>query len=685
MKLTEKNYVERDVSWMYFNRRILDEAQRHDIPLMERLNFLGIYSNNLDEFFRVRVATLSRIADLADKGTKELRERSEHTLKTVLKLNAKYAKTYEETVEDVVRQLHQNHIHLLSETELSEDQQDFVKGYCLNQLAGSLSPIWLSSVQDITTLSEDTIYLAIRLQRWSEHKKKARKEYAIIELPVRQFGRFVQLPDTLSESVVEHNVMYLDDVIRCALPYLFPGSDFNQFEAWSFKVTKDAEMELESNIQGGVLQKIARGVKSRQKGLPVRCIYDMRMPREVLKKLVERLNLSSVDMMLPSGRHQNHKDLMKFPRFTTDGISLEYPKWPSMMPSWAMEQSLLACIRQQDRFLHVPYQSFNAYINLLREAAINPEVKAVKTTLYRLAKESKVIGALIAAARNGKKVTVVIELLARFDEESNIDWSKKMADAGINVITGVEGLKIHSKVTLISARGGNIAVISTGNFHEGNARAYTDFMQLTARGPIVKDVERLFDFIEKPYMAVRFKELIVSPNDMRRQLNHLIGQEIHNHNLGRPAHILCKLNHITDEGIVKKLYEAAAAGVKVDLLVRGNCSLVTSLPELCGNLRVNAIIDRYLEHSRILIFANGVDLEHPEVIEEDGGHHNYKVFIGSADWMPRNLDHRIEVYAPVYDLAIKREARLVVELGMRNERNVFRSQEELYMHYKGEV
>ena len=308
-------------------------------------------------------------------------------------------------------------------------------------------------------------------------------------------------------------------------------------------------------------------------------------------------------------------------------------------------------------------------------------MQGIKTTLYRLAKDSKVIGALIAAARNGKKVTVVIELLARFDEESNIDWSKKMADAGINVITGVEGLKIHSKVTLIQARYGNLAVVSTGNFHEGNASAYTDFLVLTANTPVVNDVARVFDFIDKPYLPVHFRQLLVSPNGMRRQIEALIKQEIKNHRLGLPSQILCKLNHITDEGIVRRLYEAAASGVKVNLLVRGNCSLVTDLPELGGNLRVNAIIDRYLEHSRILIFANGADLDHPEIVEDDGSHHDYKVFIGSADWMPRNLDHRIEVYTPVYDAVLKREARMIVEYGMKNERNVFRSQEALYKYY----
>lgn len=684
VKLNEQNYVERDVSWMYFNRRILAEGQRKEIPLKERLNFLGIYSNNLDEFFRVRVATLNHIVKYADKGSKDLRKRCERTLKTVNHLNAKYAKEFEDTVNEVYEQLKEHNIYLLKKQDLTEEQLEFVHQYCMKNLAGSLSPIWLSSIKALTSTSDDTIYLAVRLQEWREDRKKARRDYAVIELPVQLLGRFVVLPDTEVEGKVQHNVMFLDDIVRCALPYMFPGTVYNDFEAWSFKITKDAEMEIESDIRGGVLQKIAKGIKSRKNGLPVRIIYDKQMPRNVLKNLLDRFCPSTIDTMLPAGRYQNHKDLMKFPKFPAMSAELEYPKWEPIMPKWAQAQSLIQTIRQRDRFLHVPYHSFNAYINLLREAAVNPEVKGIKTTLYRLAKDSKVISALIAAARNGKKVTVVIELLARFDEESNIDWSKKMADAGINVITGVEGLKIHSKITLIQARCGDLAVISTGNFHEGNASAYTDFLMLTANRPVVNDVARVFDFIDKPYLPVRFKELLVSPNSMRRQLENLIKQEVHNHRMGLPAHILCKLNHITDEGIVRRLYDAAASGVKVDLVVRGNCSLVSDLPELAGNLRINPIIDRYLEHSRILIFANGTDLEHPKVIEEDGSHHNYKVFIGSADWMPRNLDHRIEVYAPVYDAELKRQARQIVEFGMKNEQNVFRSQEQLYLKLKEE-
>lgn len=689
MKLTEKNYVERDISWMTFNHRVLEQAQREDVPLLERLCFLGIYSNNLDEFFRVRVATLNRIVEYTDKANKNLHERSEKTLKAIGKLNNKYSREFAETVREVTSALHQEHIHLLNEMELNDEQKQFVRKYCLQQLSGNISPVWLSAVKRLNASADDTIHLAIRLQKWSEDKKKPSKEYAIIELPVGCYGRFVQLPsvevvdydaDGIEQKILNHYIMYLDDVLRCALPYMFPGTDFNHFEAWSFKFTKDAEMEIETDIQGGMLQKIAKGVRSRKNGMPVRFIYDEQMPKEVVKRIMEKLSISSMDTILQSGRYQNHKDLMKFP--DCGRTDLKYPKWPAVIKPEFNDTGILDKVRERDRFIHVPYHSFDAYINLLREAAVNPEVKSIKTTLYRLAKDSKVIGSLIAAARNGKQVTVVIELLARFDEESNIDWSRKMAEAGINVITGVEGLKIHSKITLICCKGSDIACISSGNFHEGNARAYTDLMLMTARKPIVNDVARVFQFIEKPYLPVKFKELLVSPNDMKRQILALINLEIKNHNQGLPSGILAKLNHITDEDVVKKIYEAASSGVKVRLLVRGNCSLVSTLPELNGNLIINNIIDRYLEHSRILVFANGTDLEHPEIIEEDGSHRQFKVFIGSADWMPRNLDHRIEVYTPVYDNDIKREARLIVEYGMRDDKKLFRSQEALYEHYQ---
>lgn len=410
------------------------------------------------------------------------------------------------------------------------------------------------------------------------------------------------------------------------------------------------------------------------------------MPKDLLKRVMNKLNLDKLDTVLGGGRYHNHKDLMSFP--DCGRKDLKYPAWePVIKPELNGGRSLLKLIQQGDRFIHVPYHSFDYYIRVLQEAAVSKEVKSIKTTLYRLARDSKVVKALICAARNGKKVTVVIELLARFDEASNIGWSKKMQDAGIHVIFGVEGLKVHSKITHIGMKRGNdIACISTGNFHEGNARMYTDYMLMTAARNVVRDVDNVFEFIGKPYSPVRFKELLVSPNEMKQKFVRLINDEIKNKQAGKPAYIRIKINHITDTTMVKKLYEASANGVPVDLLVRGNCSLITGIPGVSDNIRINGIIDRYLEHSRIFIFAAG---------GED------KTFIGSADWMPRNLDNRVEVITPVYDPEIKTDLRKVIDFGLRdnlqgsvvdgsgeNRRwtmgsdTPFRSQEEIYRSYK---
>lgn len=477
---------------------------------------------------------------------------------------------------------------------------------------------------------------------------------------------------------------YLDDVIRCCLPLIFSGQNYTDFEAYSFKFTRDAEMEIDNDLRNGMLQKISKGVKSRKKGAPMRIVYDAAMPKVLLKHIMNTLYVDKLDTVLAGGRYQNHKDLMKFP--DCGRKDLKYPAWPPILKKElaSPEESILELIRQKDRYIHVPYHSFDSYLRVLQEAAINREVKSIKTTLYRLAKDSKVIEALIAAAHNGKKVTVIIELLARFDEASNIVWSKKMQDAGIEVIFGVEGLKVHSKITLIHMKSGaDLACISSGNFHEGNARMYTDFMLMTASRPIVKDVENVFNFIEKPYTMIKFKELLVSPNEMKQKFIRLINEEIKNKKAGKEAYIKVKINHITDELMVKKLYEAAEAGVQVDLLVRGNCSLKPNLKSLNGNMKVVGIIDRYLEHARIFIFAAG-GLN--------------KTFLGSADWMPRNLDHRVEVITPVYDEDIKANLRKVVEYGLKdtlqgrivdglgtNLENTgdeaFRSQETLYREY----
>ena len=671
-------YLERDISWMYFNHRILQEAQREEVPLLERMTFLGIYSNNLDEFFRVRMASQSRIAESTERSTSNDSEKARKIIKHISKLNAQFVKEYSATVHHVTQELKRENICLVNDTEVSPAQMDFIRNYYKQKLAGSIVPIWFSAIKSMDCENDENIYLAVKVSK----EAKSSVDYAFLELPVDVCGRFVRLPDHEGKSYL----MYVDDIIRCCLPLVFEGLGYTDFKAYAFKFTRDAEMEIDNDLRTGTLQKISKGVKSRKRGEPLRFIYDAQMPKDLLKRVLRKMDLDSLDVVLDSGRYQNHKDMMGFP--DCGRKDLKYPKWPSILKKELDgPDSLIQKIQQKDRFLHVPYHSFDSFIRVLQEAAVSKNVSSIKITLYRLAKESKVVKALIGAARNGKKVTVVIELLARFDEASNIHWSKKMQDAGIKVIFGVEGLKIHSKITHIGTRKGpDIACISTGNFHEGNARTYTDCMLMTASQRLVKEVNMVFDFIERPYNPIRFRELLVSPNEMKKKFIALINNEIKNKKAGKPAYIKIKINHITDPIMVQKLYEASAAGVDIDLLVRGNCSLITGIEGISNHIHIRGIIDRYLEHSRIFIFANGGEEE--------------KIFIGSADWMPRNLDHRIEVITPIYDPSLKGEMKRIVEYGLKDtlqgrivdgrgdnklqsadEATSFRSQEALYNEY----
>ena len=673
----QTTYIDRDVSWMYFNHRILQEAEKQQVPLLERLSFLGIYSNNLDEFFRVRVASLNRLADsenLPDKRRKEFKR----TLKTINRLNEEYSSEYTKVIKSVFAELEEHHIRLLKETQLNDEQKQFLKRLYYDKLNGSTNPIWLSAIDDLNTLEDNRIYLVVKKTHTDSERKV---KYAVIKVPDRVYGRFIRLP----QSDGFDNIMYLDDVIRFCLPLIFIGTKPSTYEAYSFKFTKDAEMEVDNDADYGAMEKIALGVNSRKRGEPIRVIYDKDMPRDMQKRVFDRLNVRELDTSLAAGRYQNHRDLMSFPDCGHNELKNE--KWqPVMKPEFLAEESLFEQIRKKDRFIHVPYNSFDAYIRLLREAALRPSVKEIKTTLYRLAKDSKVVKALICAARNGKKVTAVVELMARFDEESNIKWSKRMQEEGVNVIFGVEGLKIHSKLLYIKTTKGDIACVGTGNFHEGNARVYTDYLMMTARQGIVSEVAKVFDFIDRPFSPMRFRELLVSPNSMKSRILRLFDNEIKNAQEGRPAWVKIKINHITDPDVVNKMYAASRAGVRIDALVRGNCSLVPGIEGVSDNIRIVGIIDRYLEHSRILIFCNN---DKP------------RYFIGSADWMPRNLVNRIEVLTPVYDDEMKRDLMRTVDYGLRDTTNgrivdgrgtneiqpvkegvePFRSQEELHIEY----
>lgn len=624
-------YVDRDVSWMYFNHRILQEAMRDDVPVLERLSFLGIYSNNLDEFFRVRMATLSRLASMPGKNVTHERVRARNLFSRISEMDSALSKEYENAVRTVEADLADNGILILNEKSLSDEQSHYVRCIFRNTISGFVSPVWLTKLSEFSRESDDRIYMAVELSRHS-----GKPDYAVIELPVRCCGRFITLPDKDGKKCV----MYLDDVVRLSLPMIFPGMGYSSFNAYSFKFTKDAEMEIDNDLHVGPLEKIAKAVKSRKMGATLRVIYDAEMPEMLLNSLMKKLRLDKLDTVKSSGRYHNHKDFMSFPTLGRD--DLKYQVWkPLVAPELKLSDSLLQLVVEKDRFIHVPYHTFDYVVRLLQEAAVSKNVKSIKITLYRVAKNSKIIEALICAAKNGKKVTAVVELLARFDESSNIHWARKMQDAGINVVFGVEGLKVHSKLVLIGLKSGKeIAVVGTGNFHEGNAKIYTDYFLMTANPAVTKDVAEVFNFIKRPYRPAKYRNLLVSPNHMRDRFKTLIDEEIANARKGLRAFIHIKINHITDEEMVARLYEASKAGVEVKLSVRGNCSLKPGIKGVSDNIKASGIIDRYLEHSRLFHFhAGGAD----------------KVFIGSADWMPRNLDNRIEVITPVFDPEIKED------------------------------
>ena len=629
---------------MYFNKRILLEARRDDLPILERFNYLGIYSNNLDEFFRVRVASLRRMVDTSLEATEDERKKAREVLRKILRLNQEYSQLFEETFEELLHSLSEAHIHIVNERELSREQEKEVRSFFMEKINGTTNPIFINS----PTFSaerhlKESLYLAIVL--WHNISEgEENHDIALIEVPTKDLGRFFRLKDKAGESYL----MFLDDVLRSCLPYFFIGKKYARYEAYTFKFTKDAEFEIDQDLRTSVIEKVSRGVKRRKRGETVRVVYDEAIPPMVLKKLSDMAELNYRDTRVGGGRYHNMRDLMTLPDCGRKGLRF-HPREPLRMDELRYTESVIAEILERDRCVHFPYQSFDHFLRLLQEAAISPSVTEIRISLYRVAQSSKVIKALMAAAQNGKRVTAVIELLARFDEQSNISWSKKMQDSGINVVFGHEKLKIHSKLVYIATTQGNIACIGSGNLHEGTAKVYTDLMLMTAHKGITSDVLKVFDFIERPFLNIHFKELLVAPNDMRQPLYNMINREIRLARSGKKAFIRLKLNHIVDEKMVQKLYEACNAGVHVELCLRGNCSLIPQATGFSEGMYINSIISRYLEHSRIYIFGN------------DG---KPRYFIGSTDWMARNLDKRIEVMTPVYDEDIQRELDFIVSAGL---------------------
>ena len=671
--------INREISWLAFDQRVLQEAQDKTVPLIERVRFLGIFSNNMDEFFRVRVATLRRLTEFEKKTKDYYGENPRKTLNRISELTKQSQEKFEEIFNELTAELRAKNVYLINEGDLTPEQHTYVKDFFRTNIRYLLSPIMLNHVDRIPQLNDKSIYLAIKCSS-EEHLKK---DFALIEIP-SDASRFVVLPDHKTKKFV----ILLDDVIRANLAEVFKILPYDKFEAYTIKITRDAEMDVDNDLTESLLEKVSKGIKNRKKGEPVRLVYDREIPRDLLKFLTNKLGVDRGDTLIAGGRYHNFKDFMSFPNLLGNEF-VNPPLPPLNVRTFDKCQSMTEEIEKKDRFLHYPFQDFAYFIRLLREAALDPDVVSIKVSLYRVAFESKVVRALINAAENGKKVTAMVELRARFDEKSNIYWSQRMEEVGINVLFGQPGFKVHSKILLITKKSGKkttrIAAISTGNFHEGNAALYTDFTLLTAQKDITIEIDHAFKFIESPYHTHSYKHLLVSPHGMRKKLVCLINEEIKNAKSGKEGFIFCKVNNLVDEGIVDKLYEASSAGVKIKLIVRSMCSLIPGIPGKSENIEITSIVDRFLEHSRIFIFGNDGDP---------------KYYISSADWMTRNLDFRVEVAAPIYDKDIQRELRNIMEYTLRDNQKSrvvdanlkneyrtepnapqFRSQIELYRYY----
>jgi len=637
-----KTYIPKEISWLSFNERVLQEAENKEVPLIERFKFLGIYSNNLDEYFRVRVATLKRLSMFGTKSNNILGYSPKTTLKKihqiVLTQNTKFEKIYK----GLLQELDKHNIHIVNEKQLNPEQAEFVQKYFHKEVRTRLMPFLIEKDSELPNLTDDAIYLAIYLLK----KETQKKRFALLEIPTNVLPRFLVLPEKDDNKYV----IFIDDIIRFGLKEIFFIFDFDEFAAYTIKLTKDAELEIIDDISESYIDKLSRSLQQRKWGTPTRFIYDREMPDELLKILTKKLSFGPDDAIIPADRYHNFKDFMNFPNLGKKKFYYE-PLTPIPHKDIQSGKSILSAIKKKDIMLFFPYQPFDHFIDLLREASIDPYVTSIQITLYRLARNSSVINALLNAVRNGKNVTTVVELQARFDEEANILWGNKLLDEGVKVIYGVPGLKVHSKLCLITRTKNEVtqryAAVGTGNFNEDTARIYTDHLLLTTEKKITNEVFKAFNFFNVNYKKDNYYHLVLSPFFLRNKIILMIENEIKNAKAGKKAYINLKLNNLTDTEIINYLYEASNAGVKIRLIIRGMLSLVPGLKKLSENIEAIGIVDRFLEHSRFLIFC-------------DGG--NEQIYISSADIMPRNLDRRIEVTCPVFDKNIKCEIRNIFEI-----------------------
>jgi polyphosphate kinase len=680
---SNENFINREISWLSFNERVLQEAEDPNTPLFERIRFIGIFSNNLDEFFRVRVATVRRMVDLGKDeenllGNFTPRELHDRIQEIVYEQQGKVQQIFK----DLLLELNQNNIFIITEKDLKHSQGIFVKKYFYEKVLPNLVPIMLSKKNKFPYLRDRSVYLAVKLSKKSDPEDFA---YSLIRIPGISVPRFLVLPKEKKKTYV----MMLDDVIRYCFDDLFFYFDYDVYEAYTIKMTRDAELDIDDDISKSFIEKMSSSLKKRKKGKPVRLIYDRDIPEDLLDFILKKMRLDNEENTIPGGRYHNHKDFMNFPEIGKKRHY--YTKLPPFRhKDLPPHTSILRILRQKDVMLHYPYQTFNHFIDFLREAAIDPQVKEIGITIYRVADDSKVVNALLNAVRNGKNVTVVIELQARFDEEANIYWSNKLQEEGANVINGIPGMKVHSKLAWVQRledeKNKNYAYIGTGNFHEGTAKVYADDGLLTADPRLADEVEKIFSFFKQNYRHYNYEHLIVSPFFMRDFFSQHIDREIELAKQGKNARMILKMNSLIDPGMMKKIYKAAEAGVKTELIVRGIFGLQLDHKKARGNISAISIVDKYLEHSRIFLFGNNGD---------------EKIYISSADWMPRNLNRRIEVACPVYDEEIREELKEMLNIQLwdntkarildpllqnhynkRNTESTFRAQEDYYNFIK---
>ncbi len=633
MQKKELEFENREISWLAFNERVLQEAEDPTNPLRERFKFLGIYSNNADEFYRVRVASLRRLSFLSSKLKSSLLHHPKDILKDIQELFIQHQKRFEKTYRMLKEDARQFNIHIIDEKKCNVGQKRELSDYFHEVVRTSLVPIMLDKKNNFPQLKDKGICLAIKLSNVNGRKV----QYALIEVPSKTLPRF----KVLKAKDDKTSVIMLEDIIRLHLKDIFSIFHYELIEAYTIKLTRDAELDFDDDLSMSMIDQLSKSLVGRKTAIPIRFIFDKTMPEDLKKFLFQKLKLKEGEHTIAGGKYHNFKDFIDFP--SLDFGQNKHEELPPIKHPAINGNSVMSCIKKQDVLVNYPYHSFSVIIDLLREAAIDPEVKRIQINLYRVAKNSKIINALINAVKNGKKVVAIVELRARFDEENNIYWANKLKAEGVEVLFGVPGLKVHSKLILISRKErGKLVLyghVGTGNFNEGTAKLYTDASLLTADVRITSEIARVFDFFANNFKIKRYSHLIISPTGTRRKFIKLIQNEIKNANKGLKAEIILKLNNLADPAMIKKLVEAGKAGVKVKLIIRSTCCILAGAIGSSKNITAISVVDRFLEHTRILVFKNAGD---------------EKVYLSSADWMTRNLDRRVEVSVPIYDKKLQK-------------------------------